>query len=124
MANATHHDLMDLFSLECDGHLRQMRAHLPALAQPASADAPDSHAAILDSLHTLAGAAHAAGLDDLVYLCRSLEALAGRAAGHWSAGQRDWLEQGLALAPALLAPGARVRNRMLALAAQCTGAGA
>jgi chemotaxis protein histidine kinase CheA len=119
MAHAEHHGLMALFALECDGHLRDMHARLPALAAADPATAQLATMAVLDSLHTLAGAARVVELPDLEFLCRALEALAGNGAADWTGERLALLEQGLALAPQLLVPGARVRKGLMDLAARC-----
>ncbi len=119
MANAENMGLPELFAEECRGHLQEMRARLPQLRGEATA--PASAAAIGDSLHTLAGAARSVDAFDLEYLCRALERLLdSRSAGDHAAAL---IESALDLAPQLLgAPGGRVRNQMMALAARCDAA--
>lgn len=124
MVNAENHGLLDLFEQECQGHLDEIRARLPALNSTAGA-APAA-AAIADSLHTLAGAARSIDLTDLEYLCRALERLVqARTGAAWDAASIAPLDAALTLAPQLLAaPSGRVRNQAMALAARCDAAGA
>ena len=124
MANGHNDALLDLFARECEGHLGAIRAALGELtgadAATGAATSAGAPARIEAALHTLAGAARAMELLDLEYLCRALENLAQAGADEgWNAPRLALFDAAIKLAPELLAPTPRARNRMMALAARC-----
>ena len=109
--------LLAIFAAEARAHLGQIEAGVAALGQGGDGAALG---AILDSLHTLAGAARSVELFDLEYLCRALERVfaAARLAGAAPA-QRGPIAGALALAPQLIGkPAGRSRNEAHALCVQ------
>ena len=114
MANAENHGLLEMFAVECHGHLDALRASLAAVRAARSADASDVARDLADTLHTLAGAARAVDLLDLEYLWRAVEDLL--AAGPLHEDKLLLIDAAIELAPQLLAPPAgRVRNQMMTL---------
>lgn len=111
--------LLAIFAEEARGHLARIDAALAALEQ---AGAPQLVVAVLDSLHTLKGAARSVGLDDLESLCHSLEhvfAASARSGAALSAAHFGPIRQALELAGVLTAePAARTRNLALAMMGQ------
>lgn len=119
MTPATHQvddPLQALFAAEAGAHLACIGAGVAALDCGEGAALP----AILDSLHTLGGAARAVDLFDLELLCRALERVfaAARDAGV-APVPGPAVGAALALAPQLMAePAGRIRNHALAACTQ------
>jgi two-component system chemotaxis sensor kinase CheA len=110
--------LLAIFAEEARGHLARIDAALAALEQ---AGAPQLTLAVLDSLHTLKGAARSVGLGDLESLCYSLEHVfaASARSGELSAAHFGPIRQALELAGVLTGkPAARTRNLALAMMGQ------
>ncbi len=94
--------LQAIFAGEARVHLAALETGLAALG---GAAAPHAQAAMLDALHTLAGAARAVNLRELEWLSHALERVLGAAAGSnvaLSAPGRALLAEALALAHQLL----------------------
>lgn len=120
--DAPESSLLAIFADEALMHLALIDAGLDALAEAGTTAQPLLLASMLDALHTLAGAARSVELDDLEWLCRTLEdvfkAAAGAGAG-FEGAQLERLRQAVALARLLTRhPGGRTRNLALALIAQ------
>lgn len=133
--------LQAIFADEARTHLEMVRAGLAALAENArnaqsvqSAQSADSAAAVDPAsnqageirglhqrLHTLKGAAHAVGMDELELLCHALETAIGAlaAGGRFAAAPLAQLQAAVELAGLLLAsPAGRSRGQALAMAGQ------
>ena len=109
--------LLDLFAAEAKGLLGRIEAGVASLGHGADGAALD---AILDALHTLAGAVRAVELLELECLCHALERLFGAARAPGAAPlPRETIAAALALAPQLIGvPAGRIRNQALALCGQ------
>lgn len=116
---ASEPSLLTIFAEEAQIHLALLDASLEALA---SGGAPAPLASMLETLHTLAGAARSVDLDELEWLCRALEAVFKAAASSGTAfdgGQLVRLHQAVAVARLLTGrPDGRTRNQALAMIAQ------
>jgi chemotaxis protein histidine kinase CheA len=109
--------LLTIVAAEAQVHLDQIEAGTAALGQGRDREVLG---ALLDALHTLAGAARSVELLELECLCRALEraCAAARDAGMTDA-RRDAVASALALAPQLIVqPSGRTRNLALALCGQ------
>ncbi|WLI91367.1 Hpt domain-containing protein [Massilia sp. R2A-15] len=120
MADAGHFpepSLLAIFAAEAHAHLRQVEADLAALGHGRDGAALG---AVLDTLHTLAGAARSVDLAELEWLCRALERVFAAARDTGAApGQQGAVAAALALAPQLTGqPAGRIRNQALALCGQ------
>lgn len=110
--------LQAIFADEARAHLARLDAGLAALSAAGAGGQAALRAALLETLHTLKGAAHSIGLDALAYLCDALESVtAARAA--LAPAHIARLRSALPLAGLLLAPpDGRLRNQAMALIAQ------
>lgn len=110
------------FQAEAAEHVQAIVAELVVLERAAPDEGAPVAQRILQTLHTLKGAARAVNMEDLELLCHAMESLCGalRAqAGAPAAGQFDLLHQACELITALLAdPGPRTRNKSMALVRQ------
>jgi chemotaxis protein histidine kinase CheA len=111
--------LRAIFAGEARVHMAALDAGLAALARGA---APHARDAMLDALHTLAGAARAVDLRELEWLSQALERVIGAAAkanAELSAPRRALLAEAVALAHQLLGgAGEHSGKRPLTLVAQ------
>jgi two-component system chemotaxis sensor kinase CheA len=109
-ASASDHPLLAIFAGEAGAHVRQLEAALVLLD---GAGAPAALASMLETLHTLGGAARAVDLRELEWLCQALERALGAAADNdatLARDQRDLLAEAVALAGTLL-PGVVAASR-------------
>lgn len=110
--------LLAIFADEARVHLASLDAGLDVLGRTGTKAQP----ALLDALHTLAGAAGAVSLAELEWLCRALENVfktASRAGAAFDGDALDCLRQAVAMSRLLTRhPDARCRNLALALIAQ------
>jgi chemotaxis protein histidine kinase CheA len=116
---ASEPSLLTIFAEEAQIHLALLEAGLEALASDA---APGLLASMLETLHTLAGAARSVDLHDLEWLCRALEGVFKAATSSGTAfdgGQLVRLQQAVTVARLLTGPpDGRTRNQALAMIAQ------
>jgi HPt (histidine-containing phosphotransfer) domain-containing protein len=113
--------LQAIFAAEAQLHIAQIDASLDALGSCSAAARPALRASLLESLHTLAGAARAVDLDALEWLCRALEGVfkSGGDAAAFDGGQFSRLHEAVDMARALTGrPEARTRNLAMALIAR------
>jgi two-component system chemotaxis sensor kinase CheA len=114
--------LLTLFGDEARGHLAHINGAVAELAEQGAAAHGAPLRAVLDTLHTLKGAARSVALGDLEYLCHALDgvvAAAARTGTTLQPGQLAVIRAALELAGQLLEPPAgRVRNQALAVVGQ------
>lgn len=114
--------LLTLFADEARGHLAHIDAAVAELARAGAAGQAAPLRAVLDTLHTLKGAARSVALGELEYLCHALDGVFAAAARTGATLQPDQFAVILAaleLAGQLIGkPAGRVRNQALALSAR------
>lgn len=108
--------LQAIFAEEAGAHLARIDACLGA---PGQAVGAPQVSALLDTLHTLQGAARSVGLRDLEYLCHGLEGALMVCGPALSPAQLELMRQAAGVARLLAGqPSGRDRNQALALGRQ------